>query len=84
MITEKIVKKIKLTKIKKEVRKGFKELMTRTRVSSKQHNYSVSLMKKSKSDYFGNLNEKNINDNKIFWKTIKPFLNINKQNDINI
>ena len=24
--------------------------------------------------HFGNLNEKNINDNKIFWKTIKPFL----------
>ena len=31
-------------------------------------------MKKSKSDYFENLNEKNINDNKIFWKTIKSFL----------
>ena len=31
-------------------------------------------MRKSKSDYFENLNEKNINDNKTFWKTIKPFL----------
>ena len=27
-----------------------------------------------KSDYFGNLNENNINDNKTFGKTIKPFL----------
>ena len=25
-------------------------------------------------DYFGNLNKRNINDSKIFWKTIKPFL----------
>ena len=30
--------------------------------------------KTTQSDYFGNLNDKNINDNKTFWKTIKPFL----------
>ena len=41
---------------------------------SKQRSYCVSLLRKSKSDYFGNLNEKNISDNKTFWKTIKPFL----------
>ena len=29
---------------------------------SKQRNYCVSLLRKSKSDYFGNLNEKNINN----------------------
>ena len=40
---------------------------------SKQCNYCVSLLRKSKSDYFGNLNEKVIND-KTFWKTIKPFI----------
>ena len=66
-----------------------KEIMTRTRLRnkflkdrseenkkkySKQRNYCVSLLRKSKSNYFGNLNEKNINDNKTFWKTIKPFL----------
>ena len=28
---------------------------------------------KSKKDYFENQNEKNITDNKRFWKTIKPF-----------
>ena len=65
-----------------------KEIMTRNRLRnkllkerseenkkkcSKQRNYCVSLLKKSKSDYFGNLNDKNINDDKIFWKTIKPF-----------
>ena len=41
---------------------------------SRQRNYCVSLLRKPKSDYFRNLNEKNINDNKTFWKTIKPFL----------
>ena len=66
-----------------------KEITTRTRLRnkflkdrseenkkkySKERNYCVSLLRKSKSDYFGNLNEKNINDNKTFWKTIKPFL----------
>ena len=66
-----------------------KEIMTRTRLRnnflkdrseenkrkySKQRNYCVSLLRKSKSYHFGNLNEKNISDNKTFWKTIKPFL----------
>ena len=37
---------------------------------SEQCNYCVSLLRKSKSDYFGYLNEKNINHNKTFWKTI--------------
>ena len=31
-------------------------------------------MKKSKKIYFENLNEKDILDNKLFWKTIKPSL----------
>ena len=58
-----------------------KEIMTRTQLRnkflkdrsegnknkySKQRNYCVSLLRKSKSDYFGNLNEKNINDKKTF------------------
>ena len=66
-----------------------KEIMTRTRLRnnflndrgeenkrkySKQRNYYISLLRKSKSEYFGNLNGKKISDNKTFWKTIKPFL----------
>ena len=34
----------------------------------------VSLLKKAKREYFGNLNEKKLCDNKTFWKTLKPFL----------
>ena len=32
----------------------------------------------SKKDYFVKLNEKNITDNKTFWKTVKPFLSKKK------
>ena len=39
---------------------------------TKQWNYCVSLLKKSKKKHFANLNEKDILDNKLFWKTIKP------------
>ena len=38
----------------------------------KQRNKSVLLLRKSKKDYFENINEKNITDNKRFWKTVKP------------
>ena len=40
----------------------------------KQRNKGVSLLQKSKKNYFANLNEKNFTDNKRFWKTAKPFL----------
>ena len=39
---------------------------------TKQKNYCVSLLQKSKRKYFTNLNEKDIIDDKLFWKTIKP------------
>ena len=39
-----------------------------------QRNYCVSLLRKTKKDYYEKLNEKDVNDNKIFWKTVKPFL----------
>ena len=40
---------------------------------AKQRNYCVSLLRKTKSKYYGNLNEKDVTDNKMFWKTVKPF-----------
>ena len=66
-----------------------KEIMKRTRLRnkflknkndynkrefSKQRNYCVSLVRKSKKLYYSNLDEKNVTDNKTFRKTIKPFL----------
>ena len=39
---------------------------------SKQRNFCVSLLRKTKKDYYRNLNEKDVIDNKKFWKTVKP------------
>ena len=41
---------------------------------TKQRKFSVSLLRKVKREYFANLNEKNITDNRKFWQTVKPFL----------
>ena len=37
----------------------------------KQRNYCVSLLRKTKKDYYANLNVKDIVDNKQFWRTVK-------------
>ena len=70
-----------------------KEIMTRTRLRNKflnnrsekykkkylkQRNYCVSLLRKSKSDYFGNLNEKNISGNKTWFPDNQMEANISK------
>ena len=66
-----------------------KEIMTRSRLRHKylkhkmeenrllytqQRNFSkVSLLRKPKMNYYGNLNEKYITHNKKFSKTVEPF-----------
>ena len=39
----------------------------------KQRTFCVSLLRKTKKDYFNDLNIKNITYNKTFWKTIKAY-----------
>ena len=66
-----------------------KEIMTRSRFKNKylkhkteenrllytqQRNQCVSLLRKNKINYYGKLNEKDITDNKDFWKTVKSFI----------
>ena len=66
-----------------------KEMMTRSSLRNKylkdkteenrllytqQRNKCVSLLRKTKINYYGNLNVKDITDGKKFWKTVKPFL----------
>ena len=41
---------------------------------TKQRNFWFSLLRKTKKQYYQNLNEKTVTDNKLFWKTVKPFL----------
>ena len=64
-----------------------KEIMTKSRlcnkylknrdeenraIYAKQRDYCVCLLRKSKKKYYENLDERNLMDNKLFWKTIKP------------
>ena len=41
---------------------------------TKQRNFCVSLLRKTKKRYYGNLSEKSVVNNKLFWKTVKPLL----------
>ena len=41
---------------------------------NKQRHYCVSLLRKTKTNYYGNLNEKDLTDNKQFWRTVKSLL----------
>ena len=40
---------------------------------NKQRNFCVSQVRRAKQDYFQNINENHISDNKKFWKTVKPY-----------
>ena len=41
---------------------------------AKQMNLCVTLLRKSKREFYGNLNEKKLCDNKKFWGLVKPVL----------
>ena len=45
---------------------------------TKQSNFCVSLLRKTKKRYYENSNEKSVVDNKLFWKNVKPFLSDNE------
>ena len=64
--------------LSKEIKKHTKLRNNKTEENrnrfASQGNYCVSLLKKTKKEYFDNLNEKNVCNSKTFWKTAKPFL----------
>ena len=41
---------------------------------TKQRNFCVFILQKTKKRYYENLNQKCVADNKLFWKTVKPLL----------
>ena len=41
---------------------------------TKQRTLCVTLLRKSKREYLNNLNQKNVCDNKKFWRVVKPLL----------
>ena len=50
----------------------------------KQRNCCVCLLRKSRRNYYSNLNVKDITDNKKFWKTIKPLFSIKTKSVVSI
>ena len=70
------------TKLSKEIMKRSclrnKFLITKSdldrKAYNKQRNYVVSLMRKEKKEFYGNLNTSVLTENRTFWKTVKPFL----------
>ena len=70
-------------------RSKFKNIYSKKRTNNywanykKQRNFCVNLLRKTKTDYFQNLNIRDLSDNRKFWKTVKPYfsnkgLNSNK------
>ena len=70
-------------------RSKFKNIYNKKRTNDnganykKQRNFCVNLLRKTETDYFQNLNIRDLSDNRKFWKTIKPYfsnkgLNSNK------
>ena len=52
-----------------------KDPTERNKISyTKQRSWCVSLLRKEKKEYFANLNEKDVTNNKKFWQTVQPFL----------
>ena len=41
----------------------------------RQRNHCLSILRKTKKEYFNSLNIKQVSDNKLFWKRVKPFFN---------
>ena len=50
----------------------------------KQRNYCVALLRKTKRNFYENMNVKLITDNRKFWKQVKPFFNDKKAANSNI
>ena len=42
-------------------------------IYKKQRNICTDILKKTKTDYFNNIDIKNITDNKRLWNAVKPF-----------
>ena len=72
-----VTKNLRKAIMKKSKRRN-KYLRERTSESKSlyniQRNLNVSILRKNKRDYFGNLNNKIVTGNRKFWKTISPLL----------
>ena len=50
----------------------------------RQGNRCLSILPKPKKEYFNSLNIKEVLENKLFWKSVKPFFNDKGSNSLKI
>ena len=50
----------------------------------RQRNHCLSILRKTKKEYFNSLNIKQVSDNKLFWTSVKPFFNDKGSNSLKI
>ena len=50
----------------------------------RQRNRCLSILRKTKKEYFNSLNIKQVSDNKLFWKSVKPFFSDKTSNSSKI
>ena len=64
----------KAVMLRSRLRNRFNRFKTATAevAYKRQRNICINLLRKAKSDYYGNLNPCSITDNKKFWKAVKP------------
>ena len=76
-----------IMKISQLRNKYLKTIMKENRkLYSKQRNYCVSLLRKTKKSYYKNLDERKSSDKKLYWKAVKPALSeiFNSREKINL
>ena len=49
-----------------------------------QRNFCLNLLRKTKKQYFAKLNVKDVADNKLFWKNVKPYFSDKGSNSTKI
>ena len=63
---------MKKSRLRNKCLKSKSEADKKNRV--KKRNYCVPLLRRTKKEYYGNLDPRKVVDNRTFWRTVKPFL----------
>ena len=66
----------KVTMLRSQLKRKFNNKKSDEISNKQQRNYCVKLLRKTKMEYFQNMDVGKVNDNKMFWKNVEPrFLN---------
>ena len=69
-----MTKSLKAIMLRSQLKKKFNnnESEENSKIYKQQRNYCVKLLRKTKMEFFQNMDVNKVNDNKMFWKTVKP------------